>query len=81
MIYADFEFIKQFPAAVEAVRAAGRKIALVTPRIHMPGETGYFNNILKLKPDAVLIRNTGAAYYLLEASAGESGCAAAAADR
>ncbi|OCT13218.1 peptidase U32 [Paenibacillus pectinilyticus] len=66
LIYADFEFIKQFPAAVEAVHAAGRKIALVTPRIHMPGETGYFNNILKLKPDAVLIRNTGAAFYFLK---------------
>ncbi|MGO4499092.1 DUF3656 domain-containing protein [Paenibacillus sp. 2RAB27] len=66
LIYADFEFIKQFPAAVEAVHAAGRRIALVTPRIHMPGETGYFNNILKLKPDAVLIRNTGAAYYFLK---------------
>ncbi|MGG1552372.1 DUF3656 domain-containing U32 family peptidase [Paenibacillus ferrarius] len=66
LIYADFEFIKQFPAAVEAVHAAGRKIALVTPRIHMPGETGYFNNILKLKPDAVLIRNTGAAYFFLK---------------
>ncbi|MEW9702749.1 DUF3656 domain-containing protein [Paenibacillus sp. SI8] len=65
-IYADFEFIKQFPAAVEAVHAAGRKIALVTPRIHMPGETGYFNNILKLAPDAVLVRNTGAAYYFLK---------------
>ncbi|MBD0384126.1 DUF3656 domain-containing U32 family peptidase [Paenibacillus sedimenti] len=65
-IYADFEFIKQFPAAVEAVHAAGRKIALVTPRIHMPGETGYFNNILKLGPDAVLVRNTGAAYYFLK---------------
>ncbi|WP_025689637.1 peptidase U32 family protein, partial [Paenibacillus zanthoxyli] len=29
-IYADFEFIKQFPAAVEAVRAAGGQIALAT---------------------------------------------------
>jgi putative protease len=64
-VYADFEFIKQFPASVEAARAAGKKIALTTPRIHMPGETGYFNNILKLEPDAVLIRNTGAAYYFL----------------
>ncbi|HZG87439.1 DUF3656 domain-containing U32 family peptidase [Paenibacillus sp.] len=62
-IYADFEFIKQFPAAVEAVRAAGKKIALATPRIHMPGETGYFQNILRLKPDAVLVRNTGAVYW------------------
>jgi putative protease len=65
-IYADFEFIKQFPAAVAAVHAAGRKIALATPRIHMPGETGYFRNILSLKPDAVLVRNTGAVYYFMK---------------
>lgn len=65
MIYADFEFIKQFPAAIEAVRAAGKQIALATPRIHMPGENGYHNNILRLQPDAVLVRNTGALYYYL----------------
>lgn len=64
-IYADFEFIKQFPAAVEAVRAAGKRIALATPRIHMPGENGYHNNILRLNPDAVLVRNTGALYFYL----------------
>ncbi len=65
MIYADFEFIKQFPAAVAAVRAAGKKIALATPRIHMPNENGYHANILRLEPDAVLVRNTGALYYYL----------------
>lgn len=65
MIYADFEFIKQFPAAVQAVRAAGKQIALATPRIHMPGENGYHNNILRLEPDAVLVRNTGALYFYL----------------
>lgn len=65
-IYADFEFIKQFPAAVEVVRAAGRKIALATPRIHMPGETGYFRNMLNLRPDAMLVRNTGAMYYFMK---------------
>jgi U32 family peptidase len=65
LIYADFEFIKQFPAAVEAARAAGKRIALATPRIHMPGETGYFKNILNLAPDAVLVRNTGAVYWFL----------------
>ncbi|KTD83783.1 U32 family peptidase [Paenibacillus etheri] len=64
-IYADFEFIKQFPAAVDAVRATGASIALATPRIHMPGENGYHANILRLQPDAVLVRNTGALYYYL----------------
>ncbi|URN96148.1 MAG: U32 family peptidase [Candidatus Pristimantibacillus lignocellulolyticus] len=66
-IYADFEFIKQFPAAIEIARKAGKQIALATPRIHMPNENGYHANILKLKPDAVLVRNTGALYYYLRA--------------
>jgi putative protease len=69
MIYADFEFIKQFPAAIEVARRAGKPIALATPRIHMPGENGYHANILKLQPDAVLVRNTGALYYYLRARA------------
>lgn len=65
MIYADFEFIKQFPDAIAVCREAGKPIALATPRIHMPGENGYHRNILNLKPDAVLVRNTGALYYYL----------------
>jgi putative protease len=69
MVYADFEFIKQFPAAMKLARSAGKPIALATPRIHMPGENGYHANILKLQPDAVLIRNTGALYYYLRARA------------
>ncbi|WP_127532124.1 U32 family peptidase [Paenibacillus kobensis] len=72
MIYADFEFIKQFPAAIEIARQAGKPIALATPRIHMPGENGYHANILKLKPDAVLVRNTGALYYYLRARASQA---------
>src|SRR5262249_7555420 len=66
LIYADFEFIKQFPDAIAVCRAAGKPIALVTPRIHMPGENGYHRNILNLAPDAVLVRNTGALYYYLK---------------
>ncbi|EXX88320.1 peptidase U32 [Paenibacillus darwinianus] len=69
LIYADFEFIKQYPAAVETARKAGKRIALATPRIHMPGENGYHNHILKLQPDAVLIRNTGAMYFYMRARA------------
>ncbi|NDI33802.1 DUF3656 domain-containing U32 family peptidase [Chengkuizengella sediminis] len=65
-IYADFEFIKQYPAAVDCARKAGKKITLTTPRIHMPGETGYFSHILKLKPDAVLLRNTGAVHEFIK---------------
>jgi putative protease len=66
MIYADFEFIKQFPDAIALCRGAGKPIALATPRIHMPGENGYHRNILRLQPDAVLVRNTGALYFYLK---------------
>lgn len=65
-IYADFEFIKQFPDAIKLCREKGKRIALATPRIHMPGENGYHRNILKLQPDAVLVRNTGALYFYLK---------------
>lgn len=65
LIYVDFEFIKQFPEAIDVCREAGKPVALVTPRIHMPGENGYHRNILKLRPDAVLVRNTGALYFYL----------------
>ncbi|MGG4034972.1 DUF3656 domain-containing protein [Paenibacillus cisolokensis] len=73
MIYADFEFIKQFPAAIETARRAGKPIALATPRIHMPGENGYHANILRLQPDAVLVRNTGALYYYAKARTERAG--------
>jgi len=66
LIYADFEFIKQFPDAIRLCREAGKPIALATPRIHMPGENGYHRNILNLRPDAVLVRNTGALYYYMK---------------
>ena len=72
-VYADFEFIKQYPAAVEAAKQAGKRIALATPRIHMPGETGYFKHILNLQPDGVLVRNTGAMYYFMRHRAEASG--------
>lgn len=65
LVYADFEFIRQYPEAVQAARRAGKRIALATPRIHMPGENGYHNMILKLEPDAVLVRNTGALQFYL----------------
>lgn len=65
-IYADFEFIKQYGAAVDCARQYGKKIALATTRIHMPGEMGYVNMIAQLKPDAVLVRNTGAVYAYMK---------------
>ncbi|OIJ13421.1 peptidase U32 [Anaerobacillus alkalilacustris] len=65
-IYADFEFTKDYPEAVRITRQYGKLIALATPRIHMPGEQGVLNGILRAKPDAILVRNLGALQYYLD---------------
>lgn len=62
-IYADFEFVKDYPKAVEAARRHGKKIALATPRILMPSEIGILRQMIKHQPDGILVRNTGAAFY------------------
>ncbi|WP_139491513.1 U32 family peptidase [Brevibacillus dissolubilis] len=65
MIYAEFEFVKQYPQAVEMAHRYGKKIALATMRIHMPDDNGVLALIAKSQPDAILVRNTGALYYYL----------------
>jgi len=69
-IYADFEDIRRYKDAVEAVRARGYRadaapaqIFLATPRIQKAGEQGFFKLIENAKPDGVLIRNLGALDY------------------
>lgn len=65
MLYADFEFVKQYPQAVQLAHRFGKPIALATMRIHMPDENGVLALIAKSRPDAILVRNTGALYYYL----------------
>jgi putative protease len=64
-LYADFEFVKEYPQAVKLAHQYGKKIALATMRIHMPDENGVLALIAKSNPDAILVRNTGALYYYL----------------
>jgi len=61
-IYADFEDVRLFKDAVQAVRAhqSDTQIFLATPRIQKPREDGFFKLILRAEPDGVLIRNLGA---------------------
>ena len=69
-IYTDFEDIRRYKDAVEAVRARGYRadaapaqILLATPRIQKAGEQGFFKLIENAQPDGVLIRNLGALDY------------------
>ncbi|WP_289138906.1 DUF3656 domain-containing protein [uncultured Brevibacillus sp.] len=64
-LYADFEFVKQYPEGVKLAHKYGKKIGIATMRIHMPDENGVLALIAKSKPDAILVRNTGALYYYL----------------
>lgn len=64
-LYADFEFVKQYPDAVKLAHQYGKKIGIATMRIHMPDENGVLALIAKSKPDAILVRNTGALYYYM----------------
>nr|WP_206529792.1 U32 family peptidase [Brevibacillus sp. SYP-B805] len=64
-LYADFEFVKQYPEAVRLARRYGKPIGLATMRIHMPDENGVLALIAKSAPDAILVRNTGALYYYM----------------
>ncbi len=56
-VIADFADLGQSSKAVEAARAAGATIFLATPRMHKPGETGWFREILRRAPEGVLVRN------------------------
>jgi len=64
-LYADFEFVKQYPEAVKLAHRYGKPIGLATMRIHMPDENGVLALIAKSAPDAILVRNTGALSYYL----------------
>lgn len=69
-IYVDFEFTTDYPKAVKIAHEYSKPVALATPRIFMPGEQGVLNGIVRAKPDAILVRNTGALQYLLENEVG-----------
>jgi len=60
-IYADYQDIKQYAAAVEAVRLGpgAAAIFLATPRIEKPGEANLFAHLAKQGADGMLVRNAG----------------------
>ena len=61
-LYVDFEDIRLYGDAVQAVRDSGSDSAifLATPRIQKAREDGFFKLIARAEPDGVLIRNLGA---------------------
>jgi U32 family peptidase len=65
-LYADFQDIREYAAAVETAHASGAAIFLATPRIEKPGEQGIFRAMLRHGADGVLARNLGGLLYFRE---------------
>lgn len=60
----DFEFGKDYHNSVKELKAAGFRVALATTRILKPLEYYNLNTLVRLEPDAILVRNLGALHYL-----------------
>ncbi|MFI5455476.1 MAG: DUF3656 domain-containing protein [Isosphaerales bacterium] len=67
-IYADYQDIKQYAAAVEAVRVGPGPAAifLATPRIEKPGQANLFAHLAKQGADGMLVRNAGGVRFCSE---------------
>ncbi len=66
-IYADFQDIKEYGAAVAAARAGdGVTIYLATPRIQKPGEGNIYRYLTRQGADGLLVRNAGGIAYCAE---------------
>lgn len=60
----DFEFGKDFSVAVNLLGEVGVRSCIATTRVLKPKEYHNLNNILRAKPDSILVRNLGALNYL-----------------
>ena len=63
-IIVDFLEVHGLKDACEAVKEKGCKLVVAAPRIFKPGEERLVRYLLKLKPDALLIRSTGLLWQL-----------------
>jgi putative protease len=67
-LFADFQDIRDFGAAVDTARQHRATIYLATPRIQKPGETGIFRAMAKHGAHGFLVRNLAATAFCAEHS-------------
>ena len=66
-IYVDFLEVEGMKEAVDRIRAvAGIRSVVASPRIIKPGESGIWRTLLRLEPDALLVRSTGLLYRMMK---------------
>ncbi|MBY0516663.1 MAG: DUF3656 domain-containing protein [Bacteriovoracaceae bacterium] len=63
-VFLDFEFGKDYQSSVDLLRSSNLKVGICTTRILKPKEYYNLNTIVRLKPDAIMVRNLGALGYL-----------------
>ena len=60
----DFLEVHGLKTACERIRRAGRRLVVAAPRIFKPGEERLARYLLRLAPDALLVRSTGLLWAL-----------------
>lgn len=65
-IHCDFEDVRKYREAVATCQAAAQHVTLATLRILKPDEGGLLHQIVKARPDAVLVRNLGSLGFFRE---------------
>jgi putative protease len=65
-LYADFQDIREYAAAVEVANQHGADIYLATPRIQKPGETGIFRAMARHGAAGLLVRNLAGMAFCAE---------------
>jgi putative protease len=65
-LFADFQDIREYRAAVEIAKQHSAAIYLTTPRIQKPGETGIFRAMAKHNADGFLVRNLAGMAFCTE---------------
>jgi putative protease len=65
-LFADFQDIREYRSAVDAVRPHGAKVYLATPRIQKPGEMGMFRAMARHGADGFLVRNLAGMAFCAE---------------
>jgi putative protease len=65
-LYADFQDIREYAAAVQRAHASGAVLYLATPRIQKPAEGPLFKHLLRHGADGILVRNLGGLRFYVE---------------
>jgi putative protease len=65
-LFADFQDIREYGAAVEIAKQNGANVYLATPRIQKPGEVGIFRAMAKHGASGFLVRNLAGMSFCAE---------------